>query len=160
MARNNKKIKIRLPEPDPVYGNRQLTKLINQVMKEGKKTVAQTQVYRALEIASLSAKKPPVQVFEETVAQITPKMEVKSRRIGGAAYQVPTPVRGPRGFSLALRWLVDAARKRPSKEYHTFGDKLAAEMTAAIGGGGGAVEKKLTMHKQAESNKAFAHFRW
>ena len=132
MARNNKKIKTRVPEPDPVYGNRQLTKLINQVMKEGKKTVA----------------------------QITPKMEVKSRRIGGAAYQVPTPVRGPRGFSLALRWLVDAARKRPSKEYHTFGDKLAAEMTAAIGGSGGAVEKKLTMHKQAEANKAFAHFRW
>ncbi len=160
MARNNKKIKIRLPEPDPVYGNRQLTKLINQVMKQGKKTVAQAQVYRALEIASLSAKKPPIQIFEETVAQITPKMEVRSRRIGGAAYQVPTPVRGPRGFSLALRWLVDAARKRPSKEYKTFGDKLAAEMTAAISGAGGAVEKKLTMHKQAESNKAFAHFRW
>lgn len=160
MARNNKKIKIRLPEPDPVYGNRQLSKLINQVMKQGKKTVAQSQVYRALEIVSQSAKKTPVQVFEETVAQITPKMEVKSRRIGGAAYQVPTPVRGQRGFSLALRWLVDAARKRSSKEYHTFGDKLAAEMTAAISGSGGAVEKKLTMHKQAEANKAFAHFRW
>ncbi|MBI5356324.1 30S ribosomal protein S7 [Candidatus Collierbacteria bacterium] len=160
MARNNKKIKIRIPEPDQVYGNRQLTKLINQVMKDGKKTIAQTQVYRGLEIAAKSAKKTPVQVFEEAVAQITPKMEVRSRRIGGAAYQVPTPVRGPRGFSLALRWLVDEARKRPNKEYKTFGEKLAAEMTAAIGGTGGAVEKKITMHRQAEANKAFAHFRW
>lgn len=160
MARNNKKIKIRIPEPDPVYGNRQLTKLINQVMKDGKKTIAQTQVYRALEIAATSAKKTPFQVFEETVAQITPKMEVRSRRIGGAAYQVPTPVRGPRGFSLALRWLVDEARKRPNKEYKTFGEKLAAEMIAAGSVTGGAVEKKMTMHRQAEANKAFAHFRW
>ena len=102
----------------------------------------------------------PIQVFESAISQITPKVEVRSRRVGGASYQIPTPVRGPRGFSLAVRWLVNEARKRPNKEFHTYADKLAAELIAASKGDGGAVAKKISAHKQAESNRAFAHFRF
>lgn len=149
-----------LSNPDPVYGNRQLTKLITRSMLDGKKSIAQHHVYEALTVASEKSKKPPIQVFEEAIAQVTPKMEVRSRRVGGASYQVPSPVRGPRGFSLAIRWLVEEARKRPNREYHTFADKLSAELLDAVNGQGGAFQKKLTMHKQADANKAFAHFRW
>ncbi len=129
-------------------------------MVDGKQSVAQTHVYQALKTAAEKLKKEPLLIFEEAVAQITPKMEVRSRRVGGASYQVPTPVRGARGFSLALRWLVTEARKRPNAQYHTFADKLAAELMDASKGEGGAVQKKLTMHKQADANKAFGHFRW
>lgn len=149
-----------LADADPVYGNRQLTKLITRVMVNGKKSLAQHHVYRALELASEKTKKPPVQIFEEAVAQVMPKMEVRSRRVGGASYQVPNQVRGSRAFSLTIRWLVLEARKRPNSQYHTFAEKLAAELVDASTGQGGAVQKKLTMHKQADANKAFAHFRW
>lgn len=149
-----------MPDPDPLFGNRQLTKLVNRVMVSGKKSIAQQHVYRALTLAALKTKKEAVRIFEEAIAQITPKMEVRSRRVGGASYQVPAPVRGPRGFSLAIRWLVEEARKRPNSQFHTFAEKLSAELVDAGRGEGGAVQKKLAMHKQAESNKAFAHFRW
>ena len=160
MSRGGKKITKALPQPDPIYGNRQLTKLINRIMIGGKKSIAQKHVYSALKLASEKTKKEPVAVFEESIAQITPKMEVRSRRVGGASYQVPMPVRGTRGFSLAIRWLVTEAKKRSNKEYHTFGEKLAAEMMDAMKNEGGAIPKKLTMHKQAEANKAFSHFKW
>ena len=147
--------------PDPRFGNRQLAKLINRSMLAGKKSVAQAQVYRALDIIKEKMKDTnPIQVFESAISQITPKVEVRSRRVGGASYQIPTPVRGPRGFSLAVRWLVNEARKRPNKEFHTYADKLAAELIAASKGDGGAVAKKISAHKQAESNRAFAHFRF
>ena len=149
-----------MSDPDPIFGNRQLTKLVNRVMVAGKKSIAQKHVYRALTLAAEKTKKEPVRVFEEAIAQITPKMEVRSRRVGGASYQVPAPVRGPRGFSLAIRWVVDEARKRPNSQFHTFAEKLSAELMDAGRGEGGAVQKKLAMHKQAEANKAFAHFRW
>lgn len=143
-----------------MFGNRQLTTLVNRVMLSGKKSLAQQHVYRALALAAEKTKKEPVRVFEEAITQVTPKMEVRSRRVGGASYQVPAPVRGPRGFSLAIRWIVEEARKRPNSQFHTFAEKLAAELADAGKGEGGAVQKKLTMHKQAEANKAFAHFRW
>lgn len=149
-----------MADADPVYGNRQLTKLVNRVMVAGKKSIAQQHVYRALSVAAEKTKKEPIRVFEDAIAQVTPKMEVRSRRVGGASYQVPAPVRGLRGFSLAVRWLVEEARKRPNGQFHTFAEKLAAELMDAGKGEGGAVQKKLAMHKQAEANKAFAHFRW
>ncbi len=147
--------------PDPRFGNRQLTKLINRSMNDGKKSIAESQVYRTLDI--IKEKMPeanPIQVFESAISQITPKVEVRSRRVGGASYQIPTPVRGPRGFSLAVRWLVNEARKRPNKEFHTYADKLAAELIAASKGEGGAVAKKISMHRQAEANRAFSHFKF
>ncbi len=147
--------------PDPRFGSRQLTKLVNRSMLAGKKSVAQTQVYRALDIIKDKMKDAnPIQVFESAVSQITPKVEVRSRRVGGASYQIPTPVRGPRGFSLAIRWLITEARKRPNKEFHTYADKLAAELIAAAKGEGGAVAKKISMHRQAEANRAFSHFKF
>lgn len=159
MSRSNKSTR-KISLPDPIYNNRQLTKLINRTMRDGKKTTAAREVYGALDIIKEKTQQDPIQVFESALAQITPKVEVRSRRIGGAAYQVPTPVRGVRASSLTLRWLVTEARKRPNKEFHTFAGKLAAELMAAAKGEGGAVQKKLTAHKQAESNKAFAHFRF
>lgn len=145
---------------DPVYNNRQISKLINRVMRNGKKSVAARQVYQALELVKQASQQDPLGVFEQAIRQITPQMEVRSRRVGGAAYQVPMPVKGPRGFSLAIRWLVTEANKRQNKEFHSYAEKLAAELLDAIKGEGGAVQKKLTFHKMAEANKAFAHFRW
>lgn len=150
----------RLTSPDPLYGSPQLAKFINRVMKDGKKSIAQTQVYQALEILKNSTKQEPLLAFETAIKNIAPQMEVRSRRVGGAAYQVPMPVKPARGFSLAIRWLILEARKRPNKQYHTFADKLAAEMMDAINNNGGAIQKKLVAHKQAEANRAFAHFRW
>ena len=160
MSRGGKKITKALPQPDPIYGNRQLTKLINRIMIGGKKSIAQKHVYSALKLASEKTKKEPVAVFEESIAQITPKMEVRSRRVGGASYQVPMPVRSDRKQTLALRWLVDAARGRSNSQYHTFAEKLAAELTDAHGEVGNAIKKKLDTHRMADANKAFSHFRW
>jgi small subunit ribosomal protein S7 len=159
MARD-KQAKIRLVEPDPKYGSRQVAKLINRVMRNGEKSVAAKQVYRALDLVQQRGGQEPLAALEQAIKQITPQMEVRSRRVGGAAYQVPMPVRGLRGNSLAVRWLVLEAGKRPNKDYKSFADKLAAEITDAAKGTGGAVQKKLTFHKMAEANKAFSHFRW
>ncbi len=147
-------------EPDIKHDSKRIAKLINYVMQDGKKTVARKQVYAALDQVAKATKKEPVEVFEEVIKAVTPQMEVRSRRVGGAAYQVPMPVRSRRGFALALRWLVQEANKRSSKEYHTFGEKLAAEMLDALNNQGGAVARKETSHRMAEANKAFAHFRW
>ncbi len=155
-----KKTKIRTVDPDPKYKSVKLARLINYVMRDGKKSVAQKQIYAALEIATQKTKKKPLELFDEVLGAITPQMEVRSRRVGGAAYQVPMPVKHRRGLALALRWLVQESRKRPNKAYHTFAEKLAAEMIDALGGQGGAIQRRETSHKMADANKAFAHFRW
>ncbi len=146
-------------DPDPIYNNRLITKLINRSMKDGKKSVAQKQVYNAFEIIK-EKEGDPVKVFSEAMANIKPNMEVRPRRVGGAAYQVPMPVRGPRKESLAIRWLIGASRARSNSEFKTFAAKLAAEILDAAQGEGGAVKKKLDMERMAEANRAFAHFRW
>lgn len=147
-------------EPDPIYQSEAITKLINRVMRDGKKSVAEKQVYKALEIIKAKTKQDGLLMFETAIENITPKIEVRSRRVGGAAYQVPTPVKGKRAFALAIRWLVMESQKRSNVEYHTFAEKLAAEIMDAASNQGGSIQKKLTMHKMAEANKAFAHFRW
>ncbi len=155
-----KKAPVRKVLPDGKYNSTRVTKFINYVMNDGKKTVAQKQVYGALEMLAEKTGRKPVEAFEEVVKAITPQMEVRSRRVGGASYQVPMPVRAKRGFALALRWLVTEAAKRPSKLHHTFAEKLVAEMLDALEGQGGAVGKRNTSHRMADANKAFAHFRW
>lgn len=129
-------------------------------MRHGKKTVAQSHVYRTFELLSQKTGKNPLEILEIAIRNVTPQMEVRSRRVGGAAYQVPTPVKTRRGTSLALRWLIQGARSRPNREYHTFSEKLAAEIIDAANGEGAAFGRKVTSHKMAEANKAFAHFRW
>lgn len=129
-------------------------------MRSGKKTVAQKQVYRAFALMEKKTKKDPVELFEKALANIKPEVEVRPRRVGGAAYQVPMPVNERRQKSLALRWLVEAARKRPNATYHTFAEKLAAEIIDAAKGEGGAVGKRQEVEKLAEANRAFAHLRW
>ncbi len=144
---------------DPIYKNRLVTKLINRVMHDGKKSVAQKQVYGAFEIIK-EKQEDPMKVFSRAIDNIRPTMEVRPRRVGGAAYQVPMQVRGPRKDSLAIRWLIFAARARSNSEYHTFAEKLAAELLDATKDGGGAVKRKTDMERMAEANRAFAHFRW
>ncbi|KUK79746.1 MAG: 30S ribosomal protein S7 [Microgenomates bacterium 39_7] len=147
-------------EPDLLYGSVLVSKLINRSMKGGKKTVAAKQVYQALEMVSKETKKKPTEIMDDLVDIIAPKMEVRSRRVGGASYQVPTPVKGKRATSLAIRWLVIEANKRPNAKYHTYAEKLAAEMLDALNQEGGTIARRNTSHRMAESNKAFAHFRW
>ena len=159
MARRGR-AKPRKIEPDPIYNNKVVTKLVNRSMKEGKKSVAQKQVYGAFEIIKEKTKSDPIEVFLKAVDAIKPTMEVRPRRVGGAAYQVPMPVRGPRRESLAIRWLILAARARPNSEYHTYAEKLATEIMDAAKGEGGAVKKRQDMERMAEANRAFAHFRW
>lgn len=156
----SKPAKIRTIQAEAVYGHGMLAKLINRVMKDGKKSIAQKQVYLALTLIKERLKKEPIEVFEAALKNITPQMEVRSRRVGGAAYQVPMPVRPRRAESLALRWLVGEANKRSSKEFKGFAEKLAAEIIDATNQQGGAIQKKLGVHKMADANKAFSHFRW
>lgn len=155
-----KRPKIREVEPDLKYQSVKVTKVINRVMIDGKKSVAQRQVYIAMELVAEKIGKKPLEILEEVLRVITPQMEVRSRRVGGAAYQVPMPIRGRRSLSLSIRWLVQEANKRSNKQYHSFGEKLAAEMMDALNNAGGAVAKRDAAHRMAESNKAFAHFRW
>jgi len=153
------KVQKRQINPDTIYNNTFVAKLINYIMRDGKKTVAQAQIYGAFDILSQKGE-DPMKAFEKALQNIGPKVEVKARRIGGANYQVPVEVKHERRMSLALRWMIDAARKRPNKEYHTFSEKLAAEMLAAINNEGEAVRKREIALKQAEANRAFSHFRW
>ncbi|MFC1627078.1 30S ribosomal protein S7 [Patescibacteria group bacterium] len=155
-----KQAKKRTVQPDPVYVNRLVTKLINKTMKDGKKSKAQKHVYKALEMIKETTKDDPINVLRQAIDNVKPTMEVRSRRVGGAAYQVPMPVRGDRRESLAIRWLVNAARTRSNSQYHHFYDKLSAELLDAAKSQGGAMDKKNQMNKMAEANKAFAHFRW
>ncbi len=147
-------------QPDFKYNSIEVAKLINRSMRNGKKSVAEKQVYRALEIVHQQLKKDELEVLQTALNNIKPKMEVRSRRVGGAAYQVPMPVSPRRQFSLSIRWLVTFANKRPNSAYHTYADKLAAEIIDAYKGEGGAIKKREDTHKMAEANKAFAHFRW
>jgi len=152
--------KIKPIDPDPIYRNQLVTKLINRCMKDGKKSVAQKQIYTAFEIIKESQKQDPVVVFEKAMNNIRPTMEVRPRRIGGAAYQVPMTVRGSRRDSLAIRWLVAATRARSNSEFHTFAQKLATEIIDSAKGEGAAVKKREDTERMAEANRAFAHFRW
>ena len=159
MARGGVK-KARLTvDPDPMYGSLILAKFINRLMRDGKKTTAQRVVYSALDILE-SKGNNPIELFEKALDNIGPKVEVKARRIGGAAYQVPTEVRGTRRQSLAIRWLLEAAEKRSNAEYKTFAEKLAAEIIDASKGEGEAMRKKEVAHRMAEANRAFASFKW
>ena len=150
----------RAVEADPIYGNKMVTKLVNRSMFAGKKTVAQTEIYRAFEIIKEKSGEDPDKVFEKALENIKPTMEVRPRRVGGAAYQVPMSVRGPRRESLGIRWLIAAARSRSNSEYHTYAEKLAAEIMDSAKGEGAAVKKRQDMERVAEANRAFAHFRW
>ena len=150
----------RLIQPDPVYHHRLVTQLISRAMKDGKRTVAQKQIYAAFSLLKAQAGQDPLAAYLTAIDNIKPQMEVRARRIGGAAYQVPTPVRPSRQESLAIRWLIVAARALPNSQFHTFAEKLAAEITEAVNNTGSAIKKKLDIHRMAEANKAFAHFRW
>ena len=158
MSRSKRVSKAILP-PDPIYGNRLLTRFINRTMRDGKRRVAETQVYRALDIIKEKGE-DPIKVFETAVNTVGPRMEVKSRRVGGASYQVPTEVRGDRRVALAMRWIIQFANKRSNKDFKTFADKLAVELTEAAKGQGEAIKKRDTVHRMADANRAFAHFKW
>ena len=152
--------KIREVAPDPIYGNRVVSKLINRSMFDGKKSVAQKEIYTAFEIIKEKSGEDPEKVFEGALENIKPTMEVRPRRVGGAAYQVPISVRGPRRESLGIRWLIGATRARSNSEYHTYAEKLAAEIMDAAKGEGAAVKKRQEVERLAELNRAFSHFRW
>ena len=143
--------------PDPMYNSILVTKLINGVMLDGKKGTAQAIVYEALEIAAKKLGTEPMEVFERALENTKPQLEVKARRVGGSTYQVPMEIRGERRQTLAIRWIVDFARKRGEK---TMKDRLAGELMDAYNSTGGSVKRKDEMHRMAEANKAFAHFRW
>ncbi len=158
MSRSGK-IKKKQIDADPIYGNKLLQRVINRVMRDGKKTVAEKVVYESLNLIK-SRNLDPLTVFNTALQNISPKMEVRPRRVGGASYQVPIEVRGERRISLAIRWLIAAARNRPNKQYHTFSEKLAAELIDAYNNTGEAVRKRDLTHRNAEANKAFSHFKW
>lgn len=159
MARSGKAIKKRQVEVDPLYGSRLLSKFIHMLMKDGKKSIAERQVYHAFKLLKEQGQEP-LKLFESAVNMVGPRMEVRPRRIGGASYQVPMEVRGDRRVSLANRWIIASARKRSNKEFHTFAEKLAAELADTLKGQGEAIRKRDSMHRMAEANRAFAHFRW
>ncbi len=143
--------------PDPKYGNVMIAKFINYVMRKGKKSTAQNVVYRAFDLLEKKYSQDPLAVFDTALKNVGPTVEVKSRRIGGATYQVPREVRGERRIALACRWLLDAARSKQGKPIH---ERLAEELLAATKNEGSAVKKKQDTHRMAEANKAFAHFSW
>ena len=143
--------------PDPKYKDKLIAKFMNTVMVDGKKSVAEGIVYGALEIVKSRHKEDPIEVFKKAMDNVKPKLEVKSRRVGGATYQVPVEVRPERRVTLAMRWLVMYSRDRGEK---TMRERLAAEFVDAANGRGNAVKKRDDTHKMAEANKAFAHFRW
>ncbi len=143
--------------PDPIYRSKVLTKLINQVMLDGKKSLAETVVYGAMDIIKEKSGKNPLEVFEAAMKNIMPVLEVKARRVGGANYQVPIEVRHDRRQTLAIRWLTKYSRERAGR---TMEDKLANEIMDAAAGTGASAKKREDTHKMAEANKAFAHYRW
>ena len=143
--------------PDPIYNSKIVTKLINNIMLDGKKTVAQKIVYDAFDIVKEKENKDALEVFETALNNIMPVLEVKARRVGGATYQVPIEIRAERRQTLGLRWLVTYARNRHEK---TMAEKLAGEIIDAVNQTGGAYKKKEETHRMAEANKAFAHYKW
>ena len=143
--------------PDPKFNSKVVTKLINQVMYDGKKSTAEGIVYGAFDIVKDKTGREAMDAFRQALDNVTPALEVKARRVGGATYQVPMEIRADRKQSLAIRWLVEYARKRNE---HSMEEKLAGEIMDAINGQGGAFKKKEDTHRMAEANKAFAHYRW
>lgn len=163
--RHSKVTKKRQVEGDAVYNSKIVSKLINNIMKDGKKTVAEGIVYKAFEIlekkdgSTSSPQESPLSLFEKAIQNVGPKTEIKARRVGGASYQIPLEVRGERRTSLALRWIIEAARAKANKDFHTFEEKLASEIIAASENQGEAIRKRDNVHRMADANKAFAHFR-
>jgi len=147
----------REPAPDPVYGNRLVSKFINSMMRRGKKSTAEQIFYGAMRIIEDRTKGDPQRVFKQALDNVRPVVETKSRRVGGATYQVPVEVRAERRTSLAFRWIVGFSQKRTEK---TMAERLANEILDASNGIGATVKRKEDLHKMAESNKAFAHYRW
>ncbi len=143
--------------PDARYGNRTISKFISRVMQQGKRSVAESIVYDALERIEKQTRRSPVDTFELAMRNATPVLEVKPRRVGGATYQVPVEIKGDRRFALAMRWLLASARARSG---HSMAEKLAAELMDASHGTGATIKKKEDVHRMAEANKAFAHYRW
>lgn len=144
-------------QPDPKYNSALMAKFINKVMLRGQKATAERIIYQALELASERLKQAPVTVLEQAIKNVTPLLQVKPRRVGGATYQVPVEVPPDRGISLAMKWLIRSARTRSGK---SMVDKLSSEIMDAAQGQGASVKKREEMHKMAEANKAFAHYRW
>ena len=143
--------------PDPKYGDTSLSKFINVLMLDGKKSVAEKIIYGALDIVAEKGKDEPLETFHKALDNIRPSVEVKSRRVGGSNYQVPVEVRGERRTALGMRWMVESARKRSEK---SMGQRLAGEILDAFESKGSAVKKREDTHRMAEANKAFAHYRW
>ena len=156
MSRKKKAPK-RIFYPDPQYGSVVLAKFINFIMYDGKKTTSEKIIYDALEKIKNKTKEDPIKIFDEAIGNIRPNLEVRSRRVGGATYQVPQEVKTKRSQTLALRWLLEASRKRKNK---TMSDKLFNELMDASQKKGSAIKKREDTHRMAESNKAFAHYRW
>jgi small subunit ribosomal protein S7 len=150
-------IQVRELSPDPVYNSRLVTQVINKVMLDGKKSTAEKIVYDALDRVGAKTGKPPLEVLEQAVKSVTPVLEVRSRRVGGANYQVPVEVPQRRARTLAVRWLVQYARERREKHME---EKLANELLDALNQQGGAFKKKDDIYRMAQANKAFAHYRW
>lgn len=151
------KITKRVTLPDPVYGSTTVTSLIGRIMSCGKRSTAERIVYGAFDIIEKQLKKPPLDIFEQALKNITPILEVKPRRVGGATYQVPIEVSSIRRMSLAIRWLTNATKARSG---HSMAEKLAAELIDASQRQGATVKKREDTHRMAEANKAFAHYRW
>ncbi|HHX60466.1 MAG TPA: 30S ribosomal protein S7 [Epulopiscium sp.] len=143
--------------PDPVYGSKLVTKLVNHIMVDGKRGISEKIIYGAFEIVAEKSERDALEAFQEALENMMPVLEVKARRVGGATYQVPIEVRPERRQTLGLRWLTTYSRKRGER---TMTDRLAAEILDALNNSGGAVKKKDETHKMAEANKAFAHYRW
>ena len=152
-----RKAQIREVLPDPVHGSKVLTKFTNAIMLDGKKTVAESIINKSFTNIQSKTGEPPMNIFNKAIENVRPLVEVRSRRVGGATYQVPVEVKSKRSQALALRWLIDASRKRKDKK---MSDKLFNEIFDAYQNRGSAIKKKEDTHKMAESNKAFAHFRW
>jgi small subunit ribosomal protein S7 len=145
----------RLIKPDAKFNSETVAKLVNYVMRDGKKSTAQKIVYGALAVIAEKSKKDPIEVFDEALKNVMPQVEVKSRRVGGANYQIPTPVRGERRVMLGFRWIIEAANAVKGR---SMSEKLGNEIVSAAAGEGNAVKKKLDVHRMAEANRAFAHF--
>ncbi|MGB9836672.1 MAG: 30S ribosomal protein S7 [Candidatus Saccharicenans sp.] len=150
-------VRKRKPQPDPVYNSTLVGKFINLVLRKGKKSVAERIVYNTLEILKQKTKEDPLKVLEKAIDNCRPLLETKSRRVGGATYQVPVEVPEQRSISLGMRWLVKFAKERGGKSME---EKLAAEILDALANKGGAVKKREDTHKMAEANRAFAHYKW
>jgi small subunit ribosomal protein S7 len=149
---------VRRPDvPDAKFRNKNITRFVSKLMLDGKRSLAERIVYQALETIEAKQKRPSIEVFEQALKNATPSIEVKPRRVGGSTYQVPIEVRKDRGVALAIRWLIRSARSRSGK---TMADKLASELMDAAAGQGATIKKREETHKMAESNRAFAHYRW